>query len=424
MIGEPVREAAPRRRLPLAPEAREVDRAASPAYVVWELTLQCDLSCRHCGSRAGKARKDELTTAEALAFAAQLVEMGTEEVTLIGGEAYLHEGWLDIAAWLASRGVRVGILTGGRGMTRERAQQAKDAGVVSMSVSVDALEELHDALRGYVGSYAKAMAAIGHARDAGLQVAANTQITRPALRHIEPLFELLCAAGIEAWQVSMTVPMGRAADEPDLLLQPYQVLEVLPMLARIHTRAKARGVRLFPGNDIGYFGPYEAQLRAENAGGYRGTCSAGRSTMGVEADGAIKGCPSLPSRDYVGGSIRDAPLREIWERAAPLRFTRDRTASSLWGYCATCYYAEACMGGCSWTAHVLFGRIGNNPYCHHRALELLAEGKRERIVQATRAPGEPFDHGTFACIEEPWPEAERELAVVLAETGEGFLPAT
>lgn len=417
----PLVAAAPRRRLPLAPVSREVDRAASPAYVVWELTLKCDLSCRHCGSRAGKAREGELTTAEALAFAAQLVEMGTEEVTLIGGEAYLHEGWLEIAGWLASRGVRVGILSGGRGMTRERAQQAKDAGVVSMSISVDALEALHDAVRGHVGSYAKALAAIGHARDVGLQVAANTQITRPALRDIEPLFELLCEAGIEAWQVSMTVPMGRAADEPDLLLQPYQVLEVLPMLARIQVRAKARGVRLFPGNDIGYFGPYEAQLRAENAGGYRGTCSAGRNTMGVEADGAIKGCPSLPSRDYVGGSIRDASLREIWERAAPLRFTRDRTAASLWGYCATCYYAEACMGGCSWTAHVLFGRIGNNPYCHHRALELLAEGKRERIVQTARAPGEPFDHGTFACIEEPWPEAERALAVALAETGEGYL---
>lgn len=406
----------PRRHLPLMPSTRTVDTQARPNYVVWELTLKCDLACRHCGSRAGKARKGELSTAEALDLAQQLVTMGTKEVTLIGGETYLHEGWLEVAGFLSKHGVRVGILTGGREMTRERVYAARDVGVVSMSVSVDALEPLHDELRGYKGSYQCALKAIEYIRSAGLQTAANTQITRPALSQMDALFDILCSAGIEAWQVSMTVPMGRAADEPALLLQPYQVLEVLPLLARLDLRAKARGVRLFPGNDIGYFGPYEAQLRGNNRGGYRGTCSAGREGMGIEADGAIKGCPSLPSREYVGGSVRDAPLRDIWERSEPLRFARDRTVASLWGFCATCYYAEACMGGCSWTAHTLFGKLGNNPYCHHRALELLEEGKRERIVPIARAHGKPFDTGLFDCIVEPWPEDERAHAEQLARS--------
>jgi radical SAM protein with 4Fe4S-binding SPASM domain len=413
--------AAPRRNLPLLPSSRDVDVAATPNYVVWELTLKCDLSCRHCGSRAGKARDNELSTTEALNLARQLVEMGTREVTLIGGEAYLHEGWLDIADYLAKNNIRVGVLTGGRGLTREKVQQARESGIATISVSVDALESMHDTLRGHVGSYKLALQAIEHVRAAGLQVAANTQIARPALRDIEPLFDILCAAGVEAWQVSMTVPMGRAADEPGLLLQPYQVLEVLPMLARLDTLGKARGVRVYPGNDIGYFGPYESQLRANNRGGYRGTCSAGREGMGIEADGAVKGCPSLPSREYVGGSIRDASLRDIWERAEPLQFTRNRTKASLWGFCADCYYAEACMGGCSWTAHTLFGKLGNNPYCHHRALELLEVGKRERIVQIARAEGRPFDTGLFDCIEEAWPAGEIERARALAETGLGYL---
>ena len=34
--------------------------------MVWEITLRCDLACTHCGSRAGKARPDEISTAEAL----------------------------------------------------------------------------------------------------------------------------------------------------------------------------------------------------------------------------------------------------------------------------------------------------------------------------------------------------------------------
>ena len=85
-----------RRRLPLAPEARPIDRELRPIYAVWEVTLRCDLACRHCGSRAGHARPDELTTEEALDLVRQLAELGVKEVTLIGGEAYLRPDWLAI----------------------------------------------------------------------------------------------------------------------------------------------------------------------------------------------------------------------------------------------------------------------------------------------------------------------------------------
>ena len=44
-----------RRIEPLA-EARDKDAAYRPIVAVWEITLRCDLACRHCGSRAGKAR--------------------------------------------------------------------------------------------------------------------------------------------------------------------------------------------------------------------------------------------------------------------------------------------------------------------------------------------------------------------------------
>src|SRR5690606_33370116 len=103
--------------------------------------------------------------------------------------------------------------------------------------------------------------------------------------------------------------------EPHLLLQPYQVLEVMPMLARIKERADAAKVRIWPGNNVGYFGPYETLLRGTLPRGHMASCGAGRATLGIEANGAIKGCPSLPTEAYTGGNIRDASLRDIWERA-------------------------------------------------------------------------------------------------------------
>jgi radical SAM protein with 4Fe4S-binding SPASM domain len=409
------------RRLPLADDARPQDRAAQPVVAVWELTLRCDLSCHHCSSRAGHARPDELTTAEALAAVDQMAELGVREVTLIGGEAYLHEGWTDIVRAIRARDMDCTMVTGGRGMTSERARAAKDAGILSMSVSVDGLAEMHDALRGVKGSHRDALAAMANLAAAGVQVAANTQIGRRNRRELPALFELLARAGAHSWQLQLTVAGGRVADDPSLLLEPYHLIEVMPAIARIHARARAANMRIWPGNNLGYYGPYEATLRSFVPGKRKGSCPAGRSTLGIESNGAVKGCPSLPSAEYVGGNLRDAKLRDIWERSAPLRFTRDPRLDELWGFCKTCYYAEDCLGGCTWTAHSLLGRRGNNPYCHHRALELLRRGLRERVELEQAPPGTPFDHGRFRIVEEAWPALELARARAVAADEQAWL---
>ncbi len=370
-----------------------------PRYVVWELTLRCDLACRHCGSRAGKPRAEELSIEEAKEVVRQLADLGTYEITFIGGEAYLYRGWLEVVREAHDAGIRCTMTTGGRQLGPELAVKAKEAGLVAISVSIDGTREVHDHLRNLKGSHAAALAALANGRAAGMDIRANTQINRHNLPDLEALADELWAAGVVGWQVQLTGPMGRAADDVKLLLQPYDMVELMPRLAAIADRMKERGVFVEAANNLGYYGPHEAQLRRSHWKG----CHAGRFLMGLEANGDIKGCPSLPSAPYVGGNVREAPMATLWEERAPLRFTRDRDLDELWGLCKSCYYAETCRGGCSWTAHTLLGRRGNMPYCHHRALELKARGVRERIVPAEAAPGVPFDFGRFDLVEEPWP---------------------
>lgn len=398
----------PRRRLPLAGESRLVDTLWRPIYAVWEITLRCDLACHHCGSRAGRARAGELTTAEALDVVRQMAELGVKEVTLIGGEAYLRDDWTEIARAVRAHGMECSVTTGGRGLTLDHARAAADAGIQAVSVSIDGLRETHDAMRGLRGSFDAAIAAMRNVRDAGMRVLSNTHFNRTNLGEIEAILELLAAERVSMWLFQLTVAMGRAADRPDILLEPYQVLDLIPRLARLKPRADAAKVRMTPGNNIGYFGPFDRVLRAHLPDQHCGSCGAGRLTLGLEANGDVKGCPSLPSRDYVGGNVREHSLLEIWERSSALRFTRERTAQDLEGFCRTCYYAEECLGGCTWTTHALFGKPGNNPYCHHRALELRRRGKRERLVRAEAPAGDPFDHGRFEIIEEQWPAVDPE----------------
>jgi sulfatase maturation enzyme AslB (radical SAM superfamily) len=143
----PLAAAATRRHLPLADTARTRDETLRPRLAVWELTLRCNLACHHCGSRAGKAREDELTTEECLVLVDELAALSVQEVSLIGGEAHLHPGFLEVLRALKAHGIEVGMTTGGRGIDPVLAHAAAEAGLDSVSISVDGLEASHDALR-------------------------------------------------------------------------------------------------------------------------------------------------------------------------------------------------------------------------------------------------------------------------------------
>ena len=198
----------------IKPETRlESAQRRQHAYAVWEITLKCNLACSHCGSRAGDARVDELSTEEALDLVKQLARIGIKEVSLIGGEAFLRRDWLEIAAAIHQAGMLCAMTTGGFGISARTAEKMKEAGIDSVNVSIDGLAEAHDQLRGRPGSWEQCFQALEHFRRAGIRFrGANTQINRLSAPDMPRLYEKLKEVGIHAWQIQMTVPMGNAAD--------------------------------------------------------------------------------------------------------------------------------------------------------------------------------------------------------------------
>ena len=398
---------APRTNLVASMLSKPDELAFRPRYAVWELTLACTLACRHCGSRAGQARPREFSTEEALRVVRELAALGVREVTLIGGEAYLREDWEEIVVALNRRRIQTSVVTGGRGLTAERARRALKAGVASVSVSVDGLADGHDYLRGWKGSFDAAMGALDNLRAVGVPITANTQVNRVNFTELEPLCAVLLDRGVLAWQVQLTSALGRAADHPEILFQPYEILDVIPKIAALSQACATRDVDLAPGNNVGYFGPYEGTLRARSGtrsahSHWRG-CTAGRETIGIESDGTLKGCPSLQTADYNAGNLLQQSAGEIWHRSAALKRHRAFSLENLWGFCRTCCYADTCRAGCHFTAHALLGRPGNMPYCYHRAETLAARGLRERLTLREAAPGRPFDNGLFDLAQEQIP---------------------
>jgi Y-X(10)_GDL-associated radical SAM protein len=387
-------------RLPERYETDDDYAHSKPVVVVWELTLACNLKCGHCGSRAGKKRPNELTTEECFEVIRQCARLGTREITLIGGEAYMRPDWLEIIREITRQGIHCNLQSGGYALTDEKVRLAKEAGLRSAGISIDGLRDLHDRIRGVKGSYDRCLDALANLRRHGVPYSVNTQITAKTKPDLRPLLRVLADQGVRNWQLQLTVAMGNAADHPELILQPYELLDLMPFLSELYDEALDLGILVQPGNNIGYFGPYEHKWRVAEEDRHWQGCSAGHTGLGIEADGTIKGCPSLATNPYAGGNVREMTIEEIWQTTAALRFARDRSTADLWGFCASCYYADVCRGGCTWTAHSLLDRAGNNPYCHYRVLELAGRGLRERVEKVADAPGLPFDNGRFDLIVE------------------------
>ena len=153
-----------------------------------------------------------------------------------------------------------------------------------------------------------------------MHVAVNTQINRLSLPDLGDELETVIAAGGKSWQIQLTVAMGRAADEPDILTQPYDLLELFPTPGSDLEEAQGRSAGQPPRrNNVGYFGPYEGLLRGSTARDTSELASVGRNSIGIEADGTIMGCLSLSGVDGAPGPAATSAIAlasaEIWKRA-------------------------------------------------------------------------------------------------------------
>ncbi len=345
-----------------------------PRAAVWELTLACNLRCRHCGSRAGKARADEMPTPRALKLCHELADLGCKRITLGGGEPTLHRDWPMIASTLVGRGILVNMTTNGLNWSETLAQQVKAFGLESVCFSIDGLRETHEYVRRVPGHFDKILDALDMCRGMGIRTSVITTINKRCVPELLPLRDVLEAHDVRSWQLQLGNPTGNMADNRDLVIEPEDVLDIVPLVAKL--RRESKRPRVYVGDNIGYYGDLEQDLRDQKSViPFWVGCRAGCQVIGIESNGNIKGCLSLPSSmnnvdQFVEGNVADKPLAEVWFDPDKFAYNRKFKVENLGGFCRSCEYAEICRGGCSWTsfAHTLGQH--DNPYCYHRQLAL------------------------------------------------------
>ncbi|RLB58682.1 MAG: radical SAM/SPASM domain-containing protein [Deltaproteobacteria bacterium] len=373
-----------------------------PRFCVWELTLTCDLRCKHCGSHAGTRRKDELSYEECLDVADALAAMNCEKVTLGGGEPTLHPRWHELGKRLTDQGVRVNMISNGWGWSDKHLQRSREAGLANVAFSLDGFEEAHDAVR-RKDSFRRVVAAIDQCVSDGMPTSIVSHINALNYKQLPEFRDFLGEQGVASWQLQLGVPSGDMRANRELVIEPAELLWLIPQIAELRTDEVERP-KVCPSDNIGYFGKYEKALRDRGAEiNFWIGCRAGCQVIGIESNGNIKGCLSLPSAmhgqdQFLEGNLRDEKLIDIWQRPDAFKINRGFTEDQLGGFCAKCRYRDICRGGCAWTAYSHTSNRFDNPYCFyrqavlHNRLDLLGDDEpnaEELAYEPAADPGPP-----------------------------------
>lgn len=329
-----------------------------PFIVGWELTLACNLRCQHCGSFAGAARKDELTTAEALRICDELPELLVQEVDFTGGEPLLRRDWSVIVGRVVELGIQVNLLTNGLAVEKEVAAELERVGVSGVGVSLDGLQPTHDRVRG-AGSFASVLRAIRVLQDAGVSLNVLTTVHPLNLAELPAIGELLESLGVSAWRLQTLMPMGRVLSQGLRVLDREQLL-ALGQFIRERSAHPSGGLRLLCSDGLEYV--HDA---ANEGRRWRG-CSAGLVAVGITADGRVKGCLSMPDA-LTEGDLRRASLWDVWFRPGAFPYTRGFKREQLGPNCSGCDKALECLGGCTASSFTSTGLFHNDPICFRAA---------------------------------------------------------
>jgi MoaA/NifB/PqqE/SkfB family radical SAM enzyme len=229
-----------------------------PEFCVWELTLKCNMKCRHCGSMAGKARENELTVNECLDVAEQLIVHRCKQVTLIGGEVFLYNGWEKIAKRLTESGLDVNLITNGFLHGDEQIAQIKYARLANVGISLDGMEDKHNNIRNVSNSFEKVVKAFDTFNKEGIEISVITSLIDSNFKDLHHIYDLLVEKSVKVWQIQIVTPMGNMADKRSLLLDPSKV----PLITKfIREKRNEQKIRIYAGDNIGYFDENELYIR-------------------------------------------------------------------------------------------------------------------------------------------------------------------
>jgi AdoMet-dependent heme synthase len=338
----------------------------APMLVIWEATQACDLACVHCRASALSERNPhELTTEQGYRLLDEIRSFGEPLMVFTGGDPLKRPDLYDLIRYSVKIGLRTNVTPSATPLlTKEAIDKFKEAGVSRMAISLDGPDaQSHDDFRGVPGTFDRAMMALRHARDIGLDTQFQTTVTKRNMARLPEMAEIAKEIRTKMWSLFFLIVTGRALENDDLEAAEYEkVFEFMYELSK----TAPFGIKT---TEAMHYRRYVAQrvkaehgvTENENAKGVAwrtAGVSDGKGFVFVSHQGEIYPSGFLP---VSGGNVLRDSLTDIYRNSNLFRTLRDTGQRE--GKCGICEYQKVC-GGSRSRAYAFTGDyLASDPRC-------------------------------------------------------------
>ena len=354
----------------------------------WESTLRCNVHCLHCGSDCSSSDiTPDMPAEDFLRVIDKSVTPHVDPYNVLiiisGGEPLMRKDLAEVGRALRQRGYPWGMVTNGLALTPQRFQELLQAGLRSMAISFDGMQDNHNWLRQHPLAFEGATRAIKLAAQYGVregvlhttpeqaQSASEllnigeasskqhsalvwdivTCVNQRNINQLEEMQQYLWSIGVRNWRLVTIDPMGRASENPELLLSPEQHRYLL-----CYIREKRKQGLHISYSCEGFMPDYEGDIRDHIF-----HCAAGVSVASILIDGSISACTSIRGKYYQGNIYKD-DFWKVWENG--FKEYRNREWMRNLKPCNDCKLFRYCEGG----GMHLRREDGSLMFCHHNKI--------------------------------------------------------
>ncbi len=305
-----------------------------PYYVLWDCSRKCNLHCAHCGAVKEKYDK-ELTTEQIKGLIDQLARIKLRFFAATGGEPLLRKDILEVMKYATDKGINTGLATNGFFIDEKKAKEIKEAGILSIQISLDGTENTHNKIRCNDLSFQNANKAIKLLLEQKIKmVSVATTVTPMNINDLKELKKILIDLGVKTWRICIIMPIGRS-ERKQLLLDPKQLRELFEFVL-----SNKEDIKIQIGENLPFLAEYETKIRKSPL-----VCPVGFTACCIGVDGNVRGCPEMPDTEkFREGSVLEKPFIDIWRDG--FKRYRNREAIKTDKKCVDCKNREDCFGGC------------------------------------------------------------------------------
>jgi len=329
-------------------------------YLFWECTLRCNINCIHCGSDCSQnVRQKDMPLTDFLKVAKQISEKYDSKkiiIVITGGEPLLRNDLETCGIELTKLGFNWGIVTNAFLLNQARLNSLINAGMCSITVSLDGFQDAHNWLRGNLHSFENAVNALKLiVKQNNISHDVVSCINKKNIVELETFCDFLISLGIKRWRIANIFPTGRAENNTDLEINNEQFTYLMNFISKTRQQNKIKTTY----SCEGFLGGYEKQVRDDFY-----VCRAGINIASVLVDGSICACPNI-NHSFVQGNIYNDDFISVWNNKFETMRNRKWTQKDD---CNTCKVYQNCKGN---GIHLYKNIESKVAKCHYKMIKSL-----------------------------------------------------